>query len=116
MSLSLQQSEEIINTWTMIFLPDSKEKINGRLTVTNQRLVFDMLYNISSFQQVIQSAYLVADGQYSQLEIPKTDIVNVSIEKSFLQKKVIVSVENGDLFTFSHGLMSVDSIVAAIKS
>lgn len=116
MNLVLQPLENLIDTWTVIFLPNNTVKYNGKLSVTNQRLVYEMLYNISSIQDVIDSSYLAEDGENAQLEIPKADIINVEVEKSFFQKKVIVTVKGGTKFTFSYGMMNVDPIAAAIKA
>ncbi len=116
MNIELQPLENIIDTWTVIFLPNSSVKYNGKLTVTNQRLVYDMLYNISSITEVIDSSYIAAAGENAQLEIPKSDIANVEVEKSFFQKKVTVTVKDGTQFVFSYGMMNIDPIAAAIKA
>lgn len=116
MKFELQALENLINSWTVIFLPNSGEKFNGKLYVTNTRLVYDMQYNISSFQDVIESSYIAKAGENSVLEIPKADIVDVNVEKSFFQKKVIVTVKSGTKFIFSYGMLNADPIAEAIKS
>ncbi|MEO7311254.1 MAG: hypothetical protein ABIX01_12705 [Chitinophagaceae bacterium] len=116
MNLELQPTEEVINTWTVIFLPKGGDKYNGKLTVTNKRLVYDMLYNIKSISNIVTSSYAVARGENSVIEIPKTDIIKVEVEKSFFAKKVHVTVTDGTVFTFSYGMMNIDPVAEAIKA
>ena len=116
MNLEMQPSEKLIDTWTVIFLPNPSTKINGKLSVTNKRLIFEMQYNISSIQEVYESSYTSQNQENSILEIPKDDITKGEVEKSFFQKKVIVTVRNGATFIFSYGMMNIDPIADAIKS
>ena len=116
MNIELHPLERLIDTWTVIFLPNKTGKFNGKLSVTNQRLIYETQYNIGSFQEVVDSSYLGDRGENMQIEIPKDDIIKVEVEKTFFQKKVIVTVKNGAQFTFSYGMMNVNPIAAAIKS
>ena len=108
MNLEMQPSEKLIDTWTVIFLPNNSTKINGKLSVTNQRLIYEMQYNISTIQEVYESSYTSQSDENSILEIPKEDITKVEVEKSVFQKKVIVTVRNGAQFIFSYGIMNID--------
>lgn len=116
MNPELQPSEQAIETWTINFLPGGKEIISGKLTVTNQRLLYEMLYNVASMNTILDSAYAAQKGENLLISIPKSDIKNVSVEKSFFAKKALVTVKDGTTFTFSRGMMNIDPVVEAIKA
>ena len=41
MNITLQPGETKIDTWTLLYLPPNGGKYNGKLTITNQRLLYD---------------------------------------------------------------------------
>ena len=42
---TLQEGETIIDTWTLIYIPPGGGKYNGKLTVTNKRLLYDAIFS-----------------------------------------------------------------------
>lgn len=45
---ALQADEQVIDTWTLIYTPPGGGKYNGKLTVTNKRLLYDAKYDVSA--------------------------------------------------------------------
>jgi len=114
MEFQLQPGETKIDTWTLIYLPTNGGKYNGKLTVTNQRLLYDAKFDIS-LKGVFTEAMFVKWGSEGYLEIKKSDIRNVETEKSFFAKKVILTLSDGSKHTFSYGVMNIDPVVEAIN-
>ena len=47
MKITLQPGETAIDTWSLFYFPPNGGKYNGKLTVTNQRLLYDAMFDIS---------------------------------------------------------------------
>ena len=47
MKITLQPGETAIDTWSIFYLPPNGGKYNGKLTVTNQRLLYDAMFDVS---------------------------------------------------------------------
>ncbi|MBA2611029.1 MAG: hypothetical protein H0U95_03595 [Bacteroidetes bacterium] len=115
MKIDLQPSEEMIDTWTLIFLPTGGAKYNGKLAVTNKRLVYDAQFNVSTLADIYANSNMIKKPESNLLEISKSDITNVEVEKSFFAKKVIITVKGGNKFVFSYGMMNIDPVADAIR-
>jgi hypothetical protein len=111
----LQPGETAIDTWTIFYTPPEGKKFNGKLTVTNKRLIYrtlyDAAYNPASYHVTFNKED--KDVIYS---INKADIAKVDVQKSFLAKKVIVTLSDGSKHEFNYGVMSVDKLADAINS
>jgi len=112
---TLQPGETANDTWTIFYTPPEGKKFNGKLTVTNKRLIYrtlyDAAYNPASYHVTFDKED--KDVIYS---INKADIAKVDVQKSFLAKKVIVTLSDGSKHEFNYGVMSVDKLVDAINS
>ena len=114
MKVELQPSESKIDTWTIMYHPPGGGKFNGKLTVTDKRLLYDAKYDVSA-KGLISEAMFIKWGSEGYLQISKGDIAVVHVEKSFLAKKVILTLQDGSKHTFNYGVMNIDKLVAAIK-
>ena len=112
---TLQEGETIIDTWTLIYIPPGGGKYNGKLTVTNKRLLYDAKYGISA-KGLLSEAMFVHWGSEGYLTIRKDEISRVETEKSFLAKKVILTLTDGSIHTFNYGVLNIDKVAAAINS
>lgn len=112
---TLLADEEAIDTWTILYIPPGGGKYNGKLTVTNKRLLYDAKYDVSA-KGLLAEALFIKWGSEGYLTIPKDDITDVQVEKSFLSKKVIVTLADGSKHTFNYGALNVDKVSAAIQS
>lgn len=115
MKFEMQPGEIKIDTWTILYIPPGGGKYNGKLTVTNTRLLYDARYDVSA-KGLLSEALFIKWGSEGYLTIEKKDISEVLVEKSFLAKKVIVVLSDGSRHTFNYGALGVDKLAEAIKS
>ena len=45
---TLSAEEQAIDTWTLLYIPPGGGKYNGKLTITNKRLLYDAKYDVSA--------------------------------------------------------------------
>lgn len=112
--IQLAPDEQKLDTWTVLYMPPKGGKYNGKLLVTNRRLCYDAQFDVSA-SGMLSEMLFVKWGSEGYLEIPKQRITNVGVDKSFFSKKVLVTLDDGSVHTFSYGIASVDKIAAAIQ-
>lgn len=112
---SLLPDETVIDTWTLLYTPPGGGKYNGKLTVTNKRLLYDAKYDVSA-KGLLSEAMFIKWGSEGYLEINKTAITDVQVEKSFLAKKAILTLTDGSKHIFNYGALNIDKVVVAINS
>ncbi len=115
MKIELQPNELKIDTWTILYIPPNGGKYNGKLTITNKRLLYDAKYDVSA-KGLLSEAMFIKWGSEGYLEINKADIKDVQVEKNFLAKKAIVTLTDDSKHTFNYGALNVDKVAEAIKS
>jgi hypothetical protein len=115
MKIELLPGEAKIDTWTIMYMPPGGGKYNGKLTVTNKRLLYDAKYDVSA-KGLLSEALLAKWGSEGYLEINREQITNVSAEKSFLAKKILLTLKDGSVHTFNYGMMNIDKLLAVIQS
>ncbi|MBK6936754.1 MAG: hypothetical protein IPH18_07585 [Chitinophagaceae bacterium] len=111
---NLMPEEQVIDTWTLLYSPPGGGKFNGKLTVTNKRLLYDAQYDVSA-KGLLSEAMFAKWGSEGYLEIIKSDITDVKAEKSFLAKKAILTLSDGSKHTFNYGMLSIDKVITAIN-
>ena len=111
----LQPGEAAIDTWTIFYSPSADKEFNGKLTVTNKRLIYRTLYDAAYNPASYHVAFDKEDRDIV-FSINKADITRVDTQKSFLAKKVLLTLSDGSRHEFNYGVMSVDKIVNAINS
>ena len=109
MNINLQPDETEIDTWTLFYVPPQGGKYNGKLTVTNKRLLYDAKFDASLIGVL---GHRAAEGG---LEIGKDDIRDVEVKKSFFSKKAIVTLIDGSQHVFDYGAMNIDKCAEAIQ-
>ncbi len=110
MEITLQPGESRIDTWTIFYVPPDGGKYNGKLTVTNQRLLYD-----AKFEATVIGV-LGARAAQGYLEIDKGDIRDVEVKKSLFSKKAIVTLTDGSQHLFDYGAMNIDKCAEAIQA
>ncbi len=115
MKIELQPNENKIDTWTILYIPPGGGKYNGKLTVTNKRLLYDAKYDVSA-KGLLSEALFIKWGSEGYLEIHKADVKDVRVEKAFLSKKAIVTLTDGSEHIFNYGALNVDKVADAIRS
>ena len=111
----LSPDEQAIDTWTLLYIPPGGGKYNGKLTITNKRLLYDAKYDVSA-RGLLSEALFVKWGSEGYLEINKADVTDVQVEKNFLAKKAILTLSDGSKHTFNYGALNIDKVVTAINS
>ncbi len=101
----IQPNEIKIDTWSILYIPPAGGKYNGKLTITNKRLLYDAKTGLS-----------VKGFLTEVFEINKADIIDIQVEKNLLAKKVIVVISDGSRHTFNYGALNIDKVVEAIRS
>ena len=111
----LLPDEQVIDTWTLLYSPPGGGKYNGKLTITNKRLLYDAKYDVSA-KGLLAEAMFIKWGSEGYLTINKSEITDVQVEKSFLAKKAILTLSDGSKHIFNYGALNIDKVVTAIKS
>ena len=111
----LLPEETVIDTWTLLYTPPGGGKYNGKLTITNKRLLYDAKYDVSA-KGLLSEALFIKWGSEGYLEINKADITDVQVEKNFLAKKAILTLTDGSKHIFNYGAMNIDKVVTAINA
>lgn len=115
MNITLQPGENKIDTWTLFYLPPGGGKYNGKLTVTNLRLLYDAQFD-ASFKGMVAEALTIKWGSEGYMEIDKKDIQSVEVQKKLLSKRAILTLTDGSVHTFDYGALNIDKCVAAIEA
>jgi len=108
--IDLQPGEVTIDTWTLFYHHPNGGKYNGKLTVTNRRLLY-AASDDASFAGVIGSR--AAEGF---LEIEKNQVRGIEVQKKLLSKKAFVTLADGSVHVFDYGAMNIDKCVAAMEA
>ncbi len=93
----------------LLFAPGGG-KYNGKLTVTNQRLLYDAKLDASLLG--VLSNHLVE----GRLAIEKDAITGIEVERKLFSKKAILTLADGSRHVFDYGAMNIDKCVAAIEA
>jgi hypothetical protein len=115
MNITLQPGETKIDTWTLLYLPPNGGKYNGKLTITNQRLLYDAMFDVS-FKGMVAEAVFVKWGSEGYLEIDKKDISGLEVAKKLFSKSCTLTLSDGSMHKFDYGAMNIDKVVAAIEA
>lgn len=115
MKLELLPDEKKIDTWTILYNSPKGDKYNGKLTVTNQRLIYDAQFDVS-FSGMIDETLFIKWGSEAYIVIPKSRIKSIEPQKSFFAKKVVLTLDNDERHVFNYGMLNIDPVVKAIQS
>lgn len=115
MDINLQSGETKIGDWTLFYLPPGGGKFNGKLTVTNMRLLYDAKYDASA-KGMLTEALFIKWGSEGYLEIDKKDITNVETQKKLLSKRCILTLTDGSQHIFDYGALNIDKCAEAIEA
>jgi hypothetical protein len=113
-SIPLDEGERSLGSWTILYLPPGGGRYNGSLNVTDRRLIYDAKFDVSA-SGVVEEALFMKQGSEGYVVIPKERIRNVEAKKSFLAKKAVVTLDDGQEHVFNYGMMNIDKVVDAIN-
>jgi hypothetical protein len=109
MKIEIQPDETIIDTWSINYIPPVGEKAIGKLSITNQRLVFLPQHGADSLSLSIYN-------KNGLINLNRTEIKSVNVQKSFFSKKVLITMADNSTHVFDYGVMNIDKLAAAIQS
>lgn len=109
MKLELQSNETAIDTWAINYIGPNNKAAAGKLTITNQRLLFLPQHGADSLS-------LSVYNRKGLIVLDKSNIKDVAAQKSFLSKKVLVTMRDDSVHVFNYGVMNIDKLVAAIQN
>ena len=115
MKITLEPNETKIDTWTILYISPKGDKYNGKLTITNQRLIYDAQFDVSA-SGMIEEALFIKMGSEAYIVIPKTRIKSVEAEKSFFAKKAVLTLDSGEKHIFNYGMLNIDPVIKAIQA
>lgn len=78
--------------------------------MTDTRILYEPKTNIGLSTLLVDITY------NGVITVPKSEVADVSVTKSFLSKKAIVTLKNGETLTFDNGAMSIDKVEAALRA
>jgi hypothetical protein len=77
--IEMQSGETILHEQVLFYIPEAGQKLNGKLTVTNQRILYEAKYE-ASLVGTIESTLLFTWGtDYGMLVIPKSMVASVAV-------------------------------------
>jgi hypothetical protein len=115
MKVSLQQDEVNLGVWSIFYRPPQGGKYNGKLTVTNRRLLYDAVFD-ATFKGWALRTLIIKLGSEGYLEIDKAQIQSVEAQRKLLSKKCILTLTDGSKHTFDYGPLNIDKTLAAIEA
>jgi hypothetical protein len=122
LKFDLLPGETVIDTWTLFYFPpDSKDKWNGKCTITNRRIFYEVIMDASLGAALTKVAVAEIGGKTLSSAkgfqvIEKSSIVDVEIKKSFLSNKVALTLDDGSVHVFGYGAMGINKVVDAINA
>ena len=115
MKITLEPGETTIDTWTLMYAPPGGGKYNGKLTITNKRLLYDVKLDVS-VKGLISEALFAKWGSEGYLTLNKDDITKVEVEKKLLSKKCRITLSDGSVHTFDYGFLNIDKVATAVQA
>lgn len=110
----LEEGEELLGNWTILYKPHGGGSYNGKLFVTNKKLVYDAQFDMS-MKGLIRESFTMVIGSYMYVAIPKDQIKNIEEKSSFFKKQVILTLDNDEKHVFDYGMLSVKIVAEAIR-
>jgi hypothetical protein len=112
---NLDPGEKELHNQTLFYEPPKAGKYNGKLIITDKRLLFDAKINMSA-SGMLEEVFFIKSGSEGFIEIPKNRIAHTEVQKSTFAKKVIVTTDDGNKHTFNSGMLNIDKAADAIKT
>ena len=109
MTTPYETDENLIDEWTLNYLPSEGGRYTGKLAITNKNIYFFAQFSIEFSGKAVQNAQ-------GGIRISKEYIQSVEAKKSmFIFQRVHVTLNDNSIHIFDRGIMSVQSIIDAIQ-
>jgi len=110
----LLAGESVIDSWTLNFKSPQGGKFNGKLSITNLRVIYEAKFDMDKLVSMALKGSGRPDTDFYIID--KKQIKSVQAVKSFFKKKVIIQTMDSLEYTFDRGMLGIDTIVQAIQS
>ncbi|HEY3782100.1 MAG TPA: hypothetical protein VGL56_13530 [Fimbriimonadaceae bacterium] len=114
--LALEPGESILHEQILMYCPPEGGKLNGKLSVTNTRVHYEAKYDASLLGTLKSTMVFTWGGDAGYLDIPKSEIAGVTVEKKLLSKKAIVTLNDGSKHIFDAGALGIDKAAETIQA
>lgn len=110
----MYNDEKELETWTTNFIIPDTGGYHGALTITNLNIIFlgkfdpflNSIIGIASFETYGTDQYMV---------IAREKIAKITPRKGVLYKRITLMASDNSEFIIDYGLLSIDSILEALK-
>ena len=117
------------DTWSINYLPEEGGRLTGKLSVGDDEVRFDALYD-SSNKEVIKgilgsvgtfagtgghAMYIHNTDTDFEVVLPRAEIVSAEQAKKGMMKRAVITMNDGSTFVFDYGMLSTKKLVAAIN-
>ena len=113
MQIDLQLDELKISAGPVSYQSPGGRKFNGKLIITNRRLLYDVQFDMSA-KGLIPDTMFIRWGSVGYIEIDRADIKKVEIIKGFLNTKLVLILYDSSIHIFNSGLLGKDFSKAII--
>ncbi|UNC91453.1 hypothetical protein [Candidatus Contubernalis alkaliaceticus] len=110
----LDADETELGTWTTNIILTDIGRFVGDLTITNKKLIYLSKFDMS-LKAIANKALFYGIDQEQYLVLPRERIKNVKAKKSLINKRVIITLDDGDEIIIDNGMLSVDKIMKALE-
>jgi len=109
MTTPYDQDENLIDEWTLNYLPSEGGRYTGKLAITDKNIYFFAEFSIEFSGNAVQTA----EGG---MKISKENIQSVESTKAmFIFKRVQVTLSDESVHVFDRGILSTKPILDAIN-
>ncbi len=110
----MHENEKELGTWTANFIIPDTGSYHGNLTITNINIIF--LGKLDPFlNSIIDIASFETYGTDQYMVIAREKIAKITPRKGVLNKRVTIMTLDNSEFIIDYGLLSIDSILEALK-
>jgi len=117
------------DTWTINYLPEEGGRLTGKLTVGDDEVRFDALYD-SSNAEVIKgilgsvgafaatgghAVYIHNTDTEFEVVLPRAEIASAEQARKGMMKRAVITMNDGSSFVFDYGMLSTKKLVAAMN-
>ncbi|MEO6612085.1 MAG: hypothetical protein ABIT05_02680 [Chitinophagaceae bacterium] len=113
--VQLLPGEELIDSWMLLYISPRGEKFEGTCTVTNRRIFYDTK-GVFEAAQVSEGVFYYETGKSNCVVIAKNRISQVETFRTALEKKVIITLDDGQQHEFNYGALNIDRIAEALSA
>lgn len=105
MHFDLQTGEVKINTGPVLYFSPGGKKFNGKLTITNKRLICDTQFDMNA-KDVLPDKMFIKWGSVGYLEINRSDICQAEVKKNILYNQLVLILTDGSKHIFNSGIFN----------